>query len=103
MGQQEIPITLKPLSVTKLPSATDRNPITPPEQRELFIDKQKEIDGVGMGVLSDGTAFLTGRGLARLCGISNPRAHWPRRSSGPARSASAGYSNRSWNGACHEQ
>jgi len=42
-------------------------------QLELFIDKQKEIDGVGMGVLSDGTAFLTGRGLARLCGVSNAR------------------------------
>jgi hypothetical protein len=24
-------------------------------------------------LLSDGTAFLTGRGLARLCGISNAR------------------------------
>ncbi len=42
-------------------------------QLPLFIDKQKEIDGVGMGVLSDGTAFLTGRGLARLCGIGNAR------------------------------
>jgi hypothetical protein len=52
------------------------NPIVPISQQaqfELFIDKQKEIDGIGMGVLSDGTAFLTGRGLARLCGISNPR------------------------------
>ena len=26
-----------------------------------------------MGVLTDGTPFLTGRGLARLCGISNAR------------------------------
>mgnify|MGYP000259225986 CR=1 FL=1 len=37
----------------------------------LGIEKQKEIDGIGMGVLSDGTAFLTGRGLARLCGIDS--------------------------------
>ncbi|KAA0068523.1 hypothetical protein [Rhodanobacter sp. T12-5] len=42
-----------------------------PKQGELSlgIEKQIEIDGVGMGVLSDGTPFLTGRGLARLCGI----------------------------------
>lgn len=36
---------------------------------DLGIEKQIEIDGVGMGVLSDGTPFLTGRGLARLCGV----------------------------------
>jgi hypothetical protein len=67
------PITDKPLSVSSLPTVIPPNSITPALQFELFIDKQKEIDGVGMGVLSDGTAFLTGRGLARLCGISNPR------------------------------
>src|ERR1700690_2086657 len=38
---------------------------------DLGIEKQIEIDGVGMGVLSDGTPFLTGRGLARLCGITH--------------------------------
>lgn len=36
---------------------------------DLGIDRQTEIDGIGMGVLSDGTPFLTGRGLARLCGV----------------------------------
>jgi len=40
---------------------------------DLQIDKQIEVDGVGMGVLSDGTAFLNGRGLARLCGIDSSR------------------------------
>ena len=40
---------------------------------ELQIEKQIEVDGVGMGVLSDGTAFLNGRGLARLCGIDSSR------------------------------
>ncbi len=39
----------------------------------LQIEKQIEIDGIGMGVLSDGTAFLNGRGLARLCGIDSSR------------------------------
>lgn len=38
---------------------------------DLGIDKQVEIDGVGMGVLTDGTAFLTGRGLARLAGVNH--------------------------------
>lgn len=38
---------------------------------DLFIEKEVEIDGIGMGVLSDGTAYLTGRGLARLCGIDH--------------------------------
>jgi hypothetical protein len=38
-------------------------------QLDLGIQRQIEIDGVGMGVLSDGTPFLTGRGLARLCGV----------------------------------
>lgn len=31
----------------------------------LSIDKETEIQGIGMGVLSDGTAFLNQRGLAR--------------------------------------
>lgn len=30
----------------------------------------KEVDGVEMGVLDDGTPFLTGRGLARACGVA---------------------------------
>lgn len=30
----------------------------------------KTIDGIEMGVLKDGTAYLTGRSLARLCGVS---------------------------------
>jgi hypothetical protein len=40
-------------------------------QLSLGISKQIEIDGVGMGVLSDGTPFLTGRGLASLCGVTH--------------------------------
>jgi hypothetical protein len=66
-------ITSNALSVNKLPVGTARNSITPKTQYDLFVDKELEIDGIGMGVLSDGTAFLTGRGLARLCGVSNPR------------------------------
>ncbi len=38
---------------------------------DVSIAKEMEIDGIGMGVLSDGTPYLTGRGLARMCGIDN--------------------------------
>src|SRR4051812_44532260 len=37
----------------------------------LEIDRQTEIQGIGMGVLKDGTPFLNQRGLARLCGVEN--------------------------------
>lgn len=38
---------------------------------DLEIAVEAEIDGVGMGVLGDGTPFLTLRGLARMCGIDH--------------------------------
>jgi len=38
---------------------------------DLVIAAEKEIDGIGMGVLSDGQPFLTLRGLARMCGVEN--------------------------------
>ncbi|BDT72581.1 hypothetical protein os4_21220 [Comamonadaceae bacterium OS-4] len=42
----------------------------PSEQIELFhIEKQIEHDGVEMGVLEDGTPYLSESGLARMCGI----------------------------------
>jgi len=31
---------------------------------DLRVDRETEIQGIGMGVLSDGTPFLTQRGLA---------------------------------------
>jgi len=37
----------------------------------LGIDRDAEIGGIGMGVLSDGTAYLNQRGLAALCGVQN--------------------------------
>jgi hypothetical protein len=44
--------------------------VTPEQLKfDLCIEKEVEVNGVGMGVLSDGTAYLTGRGLARVCGI----------------------------------
>lgn len=37
----------------------------------LGIDRDREIEGIGMGVLSDGTPYLNQRGLASLCGVQN--------------------------------
>lgn len=47
--------------------------ITAPEQLrfDLQVAAEIEIDGVGMGVLTDGTSFLTVRGLARMCGVDH--------------------------------
>jgi hypothetical protein len=47
------------------------DPVGTPKQGvlPLSVDREVEIDGVGMGVLSDGTAYLTGRGLARFAGV----------------------------------
>lgn len=36
---------------------------------DLEVAAEREIDGVGMGVFSDGTPFLTLRGLSRMCGV----------------------------------
>lgn len=47
--------------------------VTTPEQLrlDLQIAVEREVDGVGMGVLSDGTPFLNIRGLARMCGVDH--------------------------------
>lgn len=44
---------------------------TKQHELDLHVEKEIEIDGVGMGVLNDGTPYLTGRGLARICGVDN--------------------------------
>lgn len=51
-------------------------------QIELFPITEIEFDGVQMGVLSDGTPYLTMRGLARMCGVDNAvlfrlTSNWP--------------------------
>jgi hypothetical protein len=37
----------------------------------LGIEKTHDQNGIGMGVLSDGTPYLNQRGLAALCGVQN--------------------------------
>lgn len=69
-----IPRTKKPGEIKVLipqKGLKSRSPIQ--AELDLKITMQKEIDGVGMGVLSDGTPFLNGRGLARLCGVDSSR------------------------------
>jgi hypothetical protein len=45
--------------------------ITPSTQGELFSTVERDVGGIGMGVLSDGTPYLNQRGLAALCGVQN--------------------------------
>lgn len=63
---------MKPNDIRKLPANIGRKEIDPRQGTlDLHVDRQAEIQGIGMGVLSDGTPFLTQRGLARLCGVQN--------------------------------
>jgi hypothetical protein len=41
------------------------------ETLDLGIERDGEFNGIGMGVLSDGTPYLNQRGLAALCGVQN--------------------------------
>jgi hypothetical protein len=44
--------------------------VPPLKQAELFhVEKHREVDGVEMGVLDNGVAYLSESGLARMCGI----------------------------------
>jgi hypothetical protein len=47
--------------------------VTTPEQLPLNLDiaVEREVDGVGMGVLKDGTPYLNLRGLASMCGVDH--------------------------------
>ena len=65
-------LTPKPITIKHLPAKSGQKELTQKQPLlPLGIEKQTEIDGVGMGVLSDGTPYLTGRGLARLLGMEN--------------------------------
>lgn len=45
--------------------------IGPYQPQLLGLEVEKDIGGIGMGVLSDGTPYLNQRGLAMLCGVQN--------------------------------
>jgi hypothetical protein len=63
---------MNPHDIKHLPGKTGPEELDPRQgSLDLEVERHAEIEGVGMGVLRDGTAFLTGRGLARLVGIEN--------------------------------
>lgn len=48
------------------------SPLVPHQHKiDLFPVKEAEVNGILMGVLSDGTPYLSLRSLARLCGIDH--------------------------------
>lgn len=58
--------------IIKLPAKTARKELDPSQGELKFtVERQVDIDGIGMGVLKGGIPFLTGRGLARLVDIEN--------------------------------
>jgi hypothetical protein len=58
--------------IKHLPGKTGAKELTTSQLKfDLGIHVQAEPDGIGMGVLTDGTPFLTGRGLARLVDMEN--------------------------------
>lgn len=59
-------------TIKHLPSISSGKEITPSQGNFPFvIEREREVMGIGMGVLSDGTPYLNQRGLAELCGVQN--------------------------------
>lgn len=68
-GPKEIGINASKISVLAAKSAGKE--ITPQGELPLGIEKAGDFGEIGMGVLSDGTPYLSQRGLAVLCGVEN--------------------------------
>ena len=65
-------LTEKNNHIKALPSKMSDKLIAPKQASlNLSIEKDTEIGGIGMGVLSDGTPYLSQRGIAALCGVQN--------------------------------
>lgn len=65
-------ISKMPRKINKMQSVRAGKEITRDQAvLPLGIDKETDIEGIGMGVLSDGTPYLNQRGLAALCGVQN--------------------------------
>ncbi len=63
----------KPASKISILAPTSTSKEISPSQASLNlgIEKDTEINGIGMGVLHGGTPYLNQRGLAALCGVQN--------------------------------
>jgi len=64
-----------PKQINGLPANTGSLPPTPKQPDLFHVEKQAEFDGVEMGVLESGVPYLSGRGLARMCGIDHKSLH----------------------------
>lgn len=65
-------ITPKAIKISILAPKIGSKEITPSEPYlPLDIEKDTEQNGIGMGVLNEGTPYLNQRGLAALCGVQN--------------------------------
>jgi hypothetical protein len=61
----------KAISISNLPPKSGGKEIGPYQPNLLGLEVEKDVGGIGMGVLSDGTPYLNQRGLAVLCGVQN--------------------------------
>jgi hypothetical protein len=58
--------------IRRLPARpASKNIVSAQGTLDLRIDRERDVDGIGMGILTDGTPFLNQRGLARMCGVQN--------------------------------
>ena len=65
-------ITPNATKINVLAASSVGKEITPSQgQLALGIEKEGDFGEIGMGVLSDGTPYLSQRGLAVLCGVEN--------------------------------
>lgn len=73
-GSSQMPpkeITPKTSNIKALAPVSGSKEITPQGELDLGIEIERDIGGIGMGVLGDGTPYLNQRGLAVLCGVQN--------------------------------
>ena len=68
MGPKEISLLGNKISILAPKSGTKE---INPNQGLLDLEIERDVGGIGMGVLSDGTPYLNQRGLAVLCGVQN--------------------------------
>ncbi len=60
------------LKINILAQRSSSKEITPSQGAlAIGIERDAEVQGIGMGILSDGTPYLNQRGLAALCGVQN--------------------------------
>ncbi len=64
-------ITSNASRISSLSQKSGSKEITPQGELDFGIEVERDIGGIGMGVLSDGTPYLNQRGLAALCGVQN--------------------------------